>query len=289
MVNPWGFSICFLMQGQPRGLAHTVLVGRDFLGSDPFVMYLDDNLLGTGLRAVVDRFCQHQADAAGLLKEVPDPGRFGVAELDEGGRLRRLVEKPAHPPSNLALVGVYVFGSAIHEAVQSIRPSRRGELEITDAIQWMLEHGGRVLGERLDGWWLDCGKKDDLLEANRVALNEWIQRDIQGVVDEASQVTGRVVVEEGARVVDSEVRGPAVIGARTVVQEAFVGPYTSVGRGCTIVQTSLEHCVLLDGVQLEELGRLEDSVLGRNAVVRGLGRNRAALRLMIGDDAEVLI
>jgi glucose-1-phosphate thymidylyltransferase len=288
-ANPWGFALTFLLQDAPRGLAHTLVVAREFLGADPFVMYLGDNLVGTGLGPLVESFRARGADAVVLLKEVPDPRRFGVAELDSVGRLVRLVEKPPDPPSNLALVGVYVFSPRVHQAVREIQPSWRGELEITDAIQRMLEKGDRVLGERLHAWWLDCGKKDDLLEANRVVLDEWIQRDVRGAVDEASRVTGRVVVEEGARVVGSEVRGPVVIGAGTVVQEAFIGPYTSVGRQCTIVQTSLEHCVLLDGVRLEGLGRLEDSVLGRNAVVRRLSRNNAALRLMIGDDAEVLI
>jgi len=288
-ANPWEFTLKFIQQDAPRGLAHTLLVAREFLGADPFVMYLGDNLVGTGLGPMVESFQARRADAVVLLKEVPDARRFGVAEFDGAGRLVRLLEKPATPPSNLALVGVYLFSSRIHEAVQEIEPSWRGELEITDAIQRMLDKSDRVFGERMDAWWLDCGKKDDLLEANRVVLDEWINRNVRGSVDGASRVAGRVVVEEGAQVVGSEVRGPAVIGADTVVQEAFVGPYTSVGRGCTIVQTSLEHCVLLDGVRLEGLGRLEDSMVGRNAVVRRLGRNHEALRLMIGDDAEVLI
>lgn len=288
--NPWGFSsLTFLTQDEPRGLAHTVVVGREFLGSDPFVMYLGDNLLGMGLEPLVQRFLQRQADAVVLLKEVPDPRRFGVAELDSEGTLRRLVEKPEQPPSNLALVGVYLFAPAIHEAVEAIRPSRRGELEITDAIQWMLDRGRRVLGERLNSWWLDCGKKDDLLEANRTVLDEWIQREIRGVVDVHSRVLGRVVLEPGARIEASEVRGPAVIGAGTIVEQAFVGPYTSIGRECVLRETSLEHCVVLDGARIEGLGRLEDSVLGRNAVVRRIPGKRPALRLMIGDDTEVLI
>lgn len=285
--NPWGFSLTFLLQEQPLGLAHTLLVARDFTGSDPFVMYLGDNLLGTGLNTVLDLFHGERADAVVRLKEVADPRKFGVAVVDDAGRLIRLLEKPDPPPSNLALVGVYVFSPAVHEAVSEITPSRRGELEITDALQRMLQTGRRVLGERLHTWWLDCGKKDDLLEANRVVLDEWIQRDIRGEVDEESRVAGRVVLEDDAHVERSEVRGPAVIGTGTVVRDAFIGPYTSVGRGCTVRNAALEHCVVLDGVRVEGVARLEDSVLGRNAVVRRSAGNHQALRVLIGDDAEV--
>ncbi len=287
--NPWGLSLTFLLQEQPLGLAHTLIVAREFVDSNPFIMYLGDNLVGAGLQTLVDLFNREQADAVVLLKEVADPRRFGVAVLDGAGRLKQLVEKPAVPPSNLALVGVYVFSPAIHEAVRNIRPSGRGELEITDAIQRMIEQGKRVLGRRLQTWWLDCGKKDDLLEANRVVLDEWIQREIQGTVDEGSRVVGRVVLAAGARIEHSHVRGPAVIGAGTIVQHAFIGPYTSIGRNCLIRSTALEHCVVLDGVQLEGVGRIEESVLGRNAVVRHSAENHQVLRLLVGDDAEVTL
>jgi len=288
-TNPWGFALTYVLQPQPMGLAHALVVAREFIGSDPFVMYLGDNLLGSGLQPLMDLFSRERADAVVLLKEVSDPRHFGVAVLDGEGRLTRLVEKPADPPSRLALVGVYIFSPAIHKAVQEIEPSWRGELEITDAIQRLLDRGNRVLGERLQTWWLDCGKKDDLLEANRVVLDDWIRRDIRGTVDEESRIVGRVVLEEGTRVERSEIRGPTVIGAGTIVQDAFVGPYTSIGQRCTISHAALEHCVTLDGVRVEAVERLEDSVLGRNAVVRRHGGDQRALRLLIGDDAEVLL
>lgn len=287
--NPWQFALTFLTQDQPRGLAHTLVVARDFLGSDPFVMYLGDNLIGSGLESPLDLFRRQHADAVILLKEVPDPRRFGVAVTDGAGRLIQLVEKPAQPPSNLALVGVYIFSPAIHDAVRAIPPSPRGELEITDAIQELLQRGRLVLGQPLQAWWLDCGKKDDLLEANRAVLDEWIQRDVQGSVDDTSKVIGRVVLEAGAQIVHSEVRGPAVIGASTIVERAFIGPYTSVGRRCVVRATALEHCVLLDGARVDGAERLEDSVLGRNAVVSRSVTNHQALRLLIGDDAEVTL
>src|SRR5438876_5909275 len=287
--NPWRFALSFILQDQPLGLAHALLAARDFLGSDPFVMYLGDNLIGSGLRSLLEQFRQESADAVLLLKAVPDPRRFGVAVMDGAGRLSRLIEKPAEPPSNLALVGVYVFSPVIHDAVRVIRPSARGELEITDAIQELLQRGRRVLGQTLQTWWLDCGKKDDLLEANRVVLDEWIQRDVKGVVDDGSQVIGRVVLEEGATVRRSQIRGPAVVGAGTVIEEAFIGPYTSIGLHCSIIGSTLEHCVLLDGVRVEGIQRLEDSIIGKGAVVRRLHSKHQAVRLMLGDDAEVLL
>jgi len=287
-ANPWGFSFHFILQEEPLGLAHTLIVAREFTGTDPFIMYLGDNLLKSGMASLVDLFTEEHADAVVLLKEVVNPERFGVAELDETGQLVRLLEKPKNPPSNLALVGVYIFSAAIHDAVRQIEPSSRGELEITDAIQRLLDSGRRVLGLRLDTWWLDCGKKDDLLEANRAVLDEWTQRQIDGVVDEGSRVVGRVMLDRDARIERSEVRGPTVVGAGTVIQDAFVGPYTSIGRQCLVRNTALQHCVVLDGASIDGSERLEDSVLGRNAVVRQDGQRRP-LRLMIGDDAEVLL
>jgi glucose-1-phosphate thymidylyltransferase len=287
--NPWQFALRFLTQDQPLGLAHTLVVAREFLGSDPFVMYLGDNLVGSGLRSPLELFRREQADAVVLLKEVPDPRRFGVAVMDRAGNLARLIEKPADPPSNLALVGVYIYSPAIHDAVRAIRPSPRGELEITDAIQELLQRGHRVLGQPLQTWWLDCGKKDDLLEANRVVLDEWARLDVQGEVDERSKIIGRVVVERGARIVDSEVRGPAVIGTGSLVERAFIGPYTSVGQHCIVRATALEHSVLLDGARVDGTTRLEDSVLGRNAVVSRSTSDHQALRLLVGDDAEVTL
>jgi glucose-1-phosphate thymidylyltransferase len=282
-------KLTFILQEQPLGLAHAVKVARSYLGNDPFIMYLGDNLIGDGINQLVGSFLQSNADAVILLKEVPDPRMFGVAEVDTDGHVRRLVEKPKEPPSNLALVGVYVFSPAIHEAINEIKPSRRGELEITDAIQRLLEKGHNVQSLILQGWWLDTGKKDDLLEANRVILDEWVKRDVQGMADTESNLVGRVVLEEGAQVRSSEVRGPAVIGRETVIEGAFIGPYTSIGRGCRIKNSVLEHCVVMDEVVIEGVSRLEDSILGRNSVVRRQSSDHRVLKLMLGDHAEVLL
>lgn len=281
--------LTYIVQEQPLGLAHAVKTAQHFLGDQPFVMYLGDNLIGQGIRHLVEMFEQATPDALVLLKEVNDPRMFGVAELDGNGKVRRLIEKPKDPASNLALVGVYLFGPAIHDAINGLEPSWRGELEITDAIQRLVDRGRTVHTSILEGWWLDTGKKDDLLEANRVVLDEWIQRDIQGVVDEASRVLGRVVLQDGAVVRRSQIRGPAVVGTGTVIEDAFIGPYTSIGSDCSIVASTLEHCVLLDRVRVEGVQRLEDSIIGRGAVVRRLQGKHQAVRLMLGDDAEVFL
>lgn len=282
-----GLNLRYLLQEEPLGLAHAVRIARDFLGDDPFVMYLGDNLIGQGITHLVEDFATSGPDALILLKEVADPRMFGVAELDGDGHVRRLIEKPQSPPSNLALVGVYVFGPSIHDAVDRIEPSWRNELEITDAIQRLVDDGRIVKSAILESWWLDTGKKDDLLEANRVVLDEWTQRHVAGSVDAHSRVAGRVRIEEGAQVRNSEIRGPAVIGAGTVVEDTFVGPFSSIGPGCTLRASTLQHCVVLEGARIEGVQRLEDSVVGRNAVVRRAQGNHRALRLMIGDDAEV--
>nr|MDO8062066.1 glucose-1-phosphate thymidylyltransferase [Candidatus Freyrarchaeum guaymaensis] len=280
----WGFRVEYIVQ-EPLGLAHAVKVARRFLGDDDFLMCLGDNLLGSSIRGFVDRFEGEGLDGLVLLKEVEDPRRFGVAVLDGEGRVVRLVEKPSEPPSNLALVGVYVFSRRVHEAVDRIRPSWRGELEITDAIQEMINMGCRVGAEVLDSWWIDTGKKDDVLTANAVVLDEYVVRDVRGEVV-GSRVEGRVRVEEGARVVDSVVRGPCVIGRGCVVENSFIGPYTSVGDGSRIVNSSVEYCVIMEGSVVENVERLEESLVGRNARVARRG-GRGVVRLHVGDYSEV--
>ena len=287
--NPWDVNFTFIEQAEPLGLAHAVKVSRDFLGDDPFIMYLGDNLLEEGIGEFRKRFEDSGADSMILLKEVDDPRLFGVAAIDEDGRVCKLVEKPEKPPSNLGLVGVYLFSPLIHQAIDEIKPSGRGELEITDAIQKLLDQGRNVNSLIVKGWWLDTGKKDDMLEANRVVLDQWAKSDLNGEVDDESRVAGRVVLGHGSRIIRSRVRGPAVIGAGSIIEDTFIGPSTSIGENCIVRNTSLEHCVLLDGVTIEGAGRVEDSILGRNAVVRRTSGNHEALHLMVGDDAEVLL
>mgnify|MGYP002623225477 CR=1 FL=1 len=287
--NPWGLRFTLIPQPAPKGLAHAVQTARDFLQDDPFLMYLGDNLIGQDVKAFVDRFCDRRPEAMILLKEVADARMFGVAQLDERGRVQRLVEKPPDPPSNLALVGVYLFSPAIHRAIEQIEPSARGELEITDAIQRLMELGKRVESFVMDGWWLDTGKKDDLLAANHVVLDEFARRDIQGIVNPNSTVLGRVALGQGAQILNSTVRGPVVIGERTVVQDAFIGPYTSIGAHCSIVTASIQHSVILDGSQVLNVERMEDSVVGRHAAVVHELNGHRALRLMVGDDAEIKV
>lgn len=288
-ANPWEFLFKFILQEEPKGLAHAVKVAQDFLGDEPFLMYLGDNLIGESIVPFVEEFKRSDAEALILLKEVLDPRMFGVAVVDETGRGQRLVEKPKEPPSNLALVGIYLFSPAIHEAISEIKPSWRGELEITDAIQRLLEGGKNVRSHILKRWWLDTGKKDDLLEANRVVLDKLIAEDLQGEIDGESKVVGRVSLAKGARVRRSTIRGPAVIGEGTIIENFFIGPYSSIGRRCVIKNAVLEHSVVLDEAKVTDIERLEDSVIGRNAFVDRSRQNSRALRLMVGDDAEVLL
>lgn len=288
----WGVSLTYIYQAEPLGLAHAVKTARDFLEDSPFVMYLGDNLIDSGIRNFVQEFAASggaNTDSIILLKEVDDPTRFGVAVVDAGGRVQRLVEKPKEPPSNLALVGIYLFSPLVHQAIDRIKPSWRGELEITDAIQQLVDDGRRVTAHVLQGWWLDTGKKDDMLEANRVVLDDLIEREITGSIDAASQVEGRVVVEQGAEIAGSQVRGPAVIGARTKVRNSFIGPYTSIGDDCLVENSCIEFSVVMEGSQIQNVARMDESLIGRNSKVFKDGRVKDALRLCIGDDAEVRI
>lgn len=285
----WGMRIEYILQSEPAGLAHAVKVARPFLGSDSFVMYLGDNLIGSGIRAYREKFERSGMQASILLKEVENPSAFGIAEIDDSGCVVRLVEKPKEPKSNLALVGIYFFTPLIHQAIDKIVPSWRGELEITDAIQALLESGGKVLSDRIEAWWLDTGKKDDLLTANTVVLDEWVARQIDGEINGQSQVAGRVRLGKDSRVVDSTVRGPVVIGENVLIENSFIGPFTSVGNGCRIVGSVLEHCVLLENARIEHVDRLEDSLIGKNSAVIKDHKSHQAYRLMIGDDSEVLL
>lgn len=287
--NPWGLTFTPIVQERPLGLAQAVKEARPFLGDDAFVMYLGDNLIGQGLGDLIGAFNANRADAAILLKEVENPQAFGVAQVDGAGRVVTLIEKPPVPPSNLALVGAYVFSPAIHAAIDQIAPSQRGELEITDAIRRLLEQGRVVHSTLLASWWLDTGKKDDLLEANRVVLDEFATRAIHGEVAPDSKVYGRVTIGQGARISGSTIRGPVIIGENTRIEDSFIGPFSSIGSGCLVANSTIEHTVLLDGAQVLGVARLDDSVLGKQAVVRTHGAGNPSLRLMLGDDSEVVL
>lgn len=295
----WGVAITYVEQPEPLGLAHAVRIARSFLGTDDFVMYLGDNMLQEGLTQLVATAEQDRAAAANpsldhqpelpaahiLLTEVPDPSRFGVAEIADG-RVVRLEEKPEHPRSNLAMVGVYLFTKAIHEAVDAIEPSARGELEIADAVQWLIDQGHTVHHDLLTGWWLDTGKKDSLLEANRRVL-ESLQPELAGEMDASSSVDGRVVLEHGASLVRSRVMGPAVIGAGATIVDSYVGPFTSIGADAVITGTELENSVLLERVHLSEVPRLVDSLIGRDTHVSRTQSAPRATRLLLGDHCSV--
>lgn len=284
----FGAEITYIVQDEPAGLAHAVLTAEEFIAGAPFVMYLGDNLLADGLRGLVATFRESEPDALILLTPVSDPSSYGVAELD-GERVVRLVEKPKDPPSNLALVGVYLFGPPIFDAARSLEPSWRGELEITEAIQSLIEDGHKVQSEVVSGWWKDTGQLADMLEANRLVLEEIVPR-IEGEVDESSRVEGRVVIEAGATVTGSVVRGPAVIGAGASVEDAYVGPYTSIGEGVSIVRSEIEHSIVLAGSLVQDLDtRLEASLLGREVkLTRSEGRPKT-LQMLVGDKSEIRI
>jgi glucose-1-phosphate thymidylyltransferase len=287
----FGAKFTFIPQDAPLGLAHCVLIADEFLGDDDFVMYLGDNLLEQDLAAFVRSFemARHGAEppsAQILLKQVPDPHRVGIAELDADGHVLRLVEKPADPPSDLALVGVYLFDRTIGTAVRAIAPSARGELEITDAIQWLVDQGRRVRCELLTGWWIDTGKLTPLLEANRLLL-EKIDTRVDGKVDEASSLDGRVIIEAGAIVTNSILRGPLVIGAGARITDSFVGPFSAIGDGCEIINSEVEHSVIMERSRVVDIQRLEDSLIGREAVVNRSRLRPRALRLMIGDHCQI--
>ncbi len=282
----FGARITYIPQPAPLGLAHAVLTARDWLGADRFVMYLGDNLIRDGIVPLVREFEAASPDAMILLAKVPEPQRFGVAEL-QGGRVVRLVEKPEVPPSDLALVGVYLFSPGVHGAIDRIQPSPRGELEITDAIQRMIDDGLSVVPHVITGWWKDTGRLDDMLEANRIVLDGMEPR-IDGEIGENVRLEGKVIVEKGARLSNCRVRGPAIIGERTVVEHAYVGPFTAIYYDCVVRNAEIEHSIVLERSRIENVdGKIESSLLGKDCVVCESPERPRALRLMLGDHSKV--
>jgi len=289
----FGLRITYILQDEPLGLAHAVLTAEPFLGTSPFVMYLGDNLLQGGISDLVAAFREHEPDALILLTPVPDPENFGVAELadapaGETGQVVRLVEKPKKPATDLALVGVYMFTGQIHDAARAIEPSKRGELEITDAIQYLVDGGKRVEPHIVRGWWKDTGRLEDMLEANRLILDNLVERIDGELID--SRVDGRVVIEKGAKLERTTVRGPAVIGKDARLSDSYIGPYTAIGERCEIVSSEVEHSILLAGSSVSDLdGRMESSLLGRNVTVRRGALQPRAYRFMVGDNSDISI
>ncbi|HEY3725896.1 MAG TPA: glucose-1-phosphate thymidylyltransferase [Solirubrobacteraceae bacterium] len=281
----FGVRISYIVQDKPAGLAHAVLTAEPFLGVSPFVMYLGDNLLQGGIEDLVQAFRSGAPDALILLTPVPDPEQYGVAEL-QNGSVVKLVEKPPDPQTDLALVGVYMFTSSVHAAARAIEPSARGELEITDAIQYLVDDGMRVEPHIVRGWWKDTGRLEDMLAANRLVL-ETIEGRVEGQLEE-SQVDGRVAIEPGAHLRRTTVRGPAIIGARARLSDCYIGPYTAVGEGCVIENAEVEHSILLAGSAVRNLaGRMESSLLGRNVKIGRDHRQPRAYRFLVGDNSEI--
>jgi glucose-1-phosphate thymidylyltransferase len=282
----WGLRITYIEQEAPLGLAHAVKISEDFLGEEPFVMYLGDNILKSGIKSLVEEFKEKKPNSLILLTEVPDPGLFGVAELKDG-KVVRLVEKPKKPMSNLALVGVYMFDFHVFEAINAIKPSWRNELEITDAIQYLVDHGYEVHPHLVSGWWKDTGRIEDILEANRLIL-ESIVGKIQGKVDETSKINGQVVIEEGVVVQNSIIRGPAIIGAETEIVDSYIGPFTAIQERCRIIKTEIEHSIVLEGSEIRDVGsRIDESLIGRDVKIYKCPPKPSVYRLIVGDKSEI--
>jgi glucose-1-phosphate thymidylyltransferase len=282
----FGLRVTYIPQEAPLGLAHAVLISEPYLGDSPFVMYLGDNLLKEGVTPFVERFAESRPDALILLQQVDDPSEYGIAELDEAGRVARLVEKPEEPRSDLALVGVYLFTAAVFESVKAITPSRRNELEITDAIQHMIDRGLRVEPHRVTGWWKDTGKLEDMLEANRLILST-LESDVKGELVQTT-IEGAVRVGAGSVLERCTVRGPVVIGERCTLRDTFVGPYTAISDGVTIEEAEIEHSIILGDSRISRLGaRMTDSLIGRDCVIARSDGRPVAYRFMVGDSSQI--
>jgi glucose-1-phosphate thymidylyltransferase len=283
----WDARIEYIPQDEPLGLAHAVKISRDFLGDDRFVMFLGDNVIEGGISSLIKGFADSDWNSQIVLTEVPDPEHFGVAELDGEGQIKQLIEKPKEPPSNLALVGIYMFDQNVFKAVDAIQPSWRGELEITDAIQWLVTEGYAVFPYVHKGWWIDTGKPTDMLDANAQVLEE-IVPTIAGSVDADSHIDARVTVERGAEVINSVIRGPAIIGENTIIKNSFVGPFTSIYHDVVVEDSELERCIVLEHSEIRGIPvRIADSLIGRHASIKANTRKPKVLRMNLGDHSRV--
>lgn len=284
--SEWNFNVTYISQ-EPLGLAHAVKTAQKFLAGDSFIMCLGDNVTGKSINTLVQNFKKENLDSLILLKEVDNPSRFGIVQLNKKGNIIKLVEKPKTPMGNLAIIGTYLFSNKVHEAIERIQPSWRGELEITDAIREMVNLGFKVRAEKLDTWWLDTGKKDDILVTNAKILDLYIKRNINGESID-SRIEGRVTINENAKIINSTIRGPCIIGKNCVIKNSFIGPYTSVGDGAQIIDSSVEYCVILGNALITGVDRLEESLIGKNAKVTRNHRS-GCLKLNVGDYSEVEI
>ena len=286
--SQFGLAVTFIPQEAPLGLAHAVLTAEEFIGDSPFCMYLGDNLLRDGVAGFVDSFRSGDADAMILLQHVPNPSEYGVAELNDDGTVRRLVEKPKEPQSDLALVGVYLFTQAIFDAARALEPSWRGELEITDAIQGLVDTGLRVEPHVVTGWWKDTGQLADMLEANRLILDQ-LETDVQGEVID-SKLEGRVVIQAGATVERCHIRGPVVICSGATVRDAYIGPYSAISEDAHVERAEMEHAILLERSSIVGIDRrIEDSLIGADCQIRRSDAIRSANRLLVGDGSRIEI
>lgn len=282
-----GLKVSYIWQEAPLGLAHVVRISRDFVDGEPFVFYLGDNIVVGGIRRFVEAFEEEGVDCYLTLARVRDPERFGVPEFDDAGRIVRVVEKPDRPLSSFAVSGIYIYNQAIFEAVDAIEPSDRGELEISDAHDWLLRNGRSVAHGEITGWWKDTGMPGDLLEANRLVLSN-IESRLDGSVDEASDIAGDVILEEGAEIRNSRVRGPAIIGAGSVVTDAYIGPYSSIGRDCRLTDCEVEYSILMDRVLLHDVDiRIEGSLLGNDSEIVRADRKPRVQRFILGEQSRI--
>lgn len=280
-------KITYIHQGEPKGIAHAIGLCKEFVAGDEFVVYLGDNLIQHGIKKYLDEFQNGEYDGYILLKEVEDPTRFGVAKFDNNGKLVDVIEKPKQPPSNYAIIGIYFFKPVVFDIIKELRPSWRGEYEVTDTIRLMMQKGYRIGYNIVDGWWFDTGKKDDILEVNRVILDERCKRDIKGEII-SSRIEGRVTIEEGTKVINSTIRGPTIIGKNCLVEDSFIGPYTSIGDESKISNSSIEYCILLERVFVHGIDRLDESLIGANAKIIK-NSERRVVKLNVGDYSEVEI
>ena len=283
----FGVKITYIHQGEPKGIAHAVGLCKEFVAGDDFVVYLGDNLIQHGIKKYLNEFQNGEYDGYILLKEVEDPTRFGVAKFDDSGNLVDVIEKPRQPPSSYAVIGIYFFKPVVFDVIKELKPSWRGEYEITDTIRLMMQKGYKIGYSIIDGWWFDTGKKDDILQVNSIILDETIKREIRGEVID-SRIDGRITIMEDTKIVNSTIRGPSIIGRNCIIENSYIGPYTSIGDNAKIIGSSIEYSIILKGATINGIDRLEESLIGENAkLVKSNKRN--AIKLHIGDYSEVIL